>query len=74
MMYWHPQFFYCCISQPDCMNQKQIRRLHKIMTQQLAATNEILTLVKRHDQWLTMLYSRQFGAYPPSYGDEGDSQ
>jgi hypothetical protein len=56
------------------MNQKQIRRLHKIMTQQLAATNEILTLVKRHDKWLTMLYSRQFGAYPPSYGDEGDSQ
>ncbi|MBT2712910.1 hypothetical protein J7E23_08675 [Pseudomonas sp. ISL-88] len=74
MMYWHPQVFYNYSSQPDFMNRNKIEQLYRIMEQQLAATNEILTTVQRHDQLLTMLYSRQFGAYPPSYGGKGDNQ
>ncbi|MCP6682639.1 hypothetical protein [Bacillus nakamurai] len=74
MMYWHPQVFYNYSRQLDRMNRNKIEQLRRIMEQQLAATNEILTHVQRHDQLLTMLYSRQFGAYPPSYGEKRDNQ
>ena len=63
---------YLCVNGPCAKEQCQIKRMEieemdHMLKQHAAAIAEIQSLTRQNHQLLTLLYSRQFGAFPPIY-------
>lgn len=64
--------WYSCVNGPCTNEQCQITRLeieemHRMLERHATAIAEIQSLTRQNHQLLTLLYSRQFGAFPPIY-------
>jgi len=66
-MYWYTYVNSAYMTELCQMTRLEIEEMRQIMEQHTAAINEIQSLVRQNHQLLTLLYSRQFGAYPPRY-------
>lgn len=66
-MYWYTYVHSAYMTELCQRTRIEIEEMRQIMEQNTAAINEIQSIVRQNHQLLTLLYSRQFGAYPPRY-------
>ncbi|MBD0384080.1 hypothetical protein [Paenibacillus sedimenti] len=45
----------------------ELAQIRQIMQQHLMVANEMQVMVRRNHEILTMIYQRNYGAYPPDY-------
>jgi Fe-S oxidoreductase len=67
-MYGYPQYSqgnYDHSLELNRMTRQYMEQMHQTMEQHVAVTNEMLELVRRNHEILTMIYQRNYGAYPP---------
>lgn len=64
MMYEYRQLHYDPIRELY-QTRLEMAQMRRAMEHHSAAANEILAMVRRNHEILTMIYQRNYGAYPP---------
>lgn len=65
-MQWYPQVHYDPVRELY-QTRLEVAQMRQQMQQQINATNEMLAIIKRNHEILTMIYQRNYGAYPLGY-------
>lgn len=65
-MQWYPQDNYDSVRELY-QTRLEVAQLRQHMQQHINATNEMLAIIKRNHEILTMIYQRNYGAYPLGY-------
>lgn len=65
-MQWYPQVQYDSVRE-IYQTRLEVAQLRQHLHQQINATNEMLAIIKRNHEILTMIYQRNYGAYPLGY-------